>query len=148
MTTSRRKGVVKALVEKFKTIDGSSPYNVNLFNNVYPKLKFWDEVSDFPAVYVVPGQETREYLPADFIWGYLNISMKVYAKGEESQDELELLLEDLEHAIESTNGILVYDPENGFETTEISITSITTDEGLLQPYAIGEVNLLVRYQVM
>jgi hypothetical protein len=28
------------------------------------------------------------------------------------------------------------------------ITSITTDEGLLAPYAVGEINLQVRYQIM
>jgi len=28
------------------------------------------------------------------------------------------------------------------------IQSITTDEGLLYPYAVGEINLQVRYQVV
>jgi len=146
--TSRRKGVVTALAEKLKTIDGNAPYSVNLFNNAFPKLKFWDEVHDFPSVYVVSGAETREYLPGNFVWGYLNVAVKVYTKGEDSQSELESLLEDIEHAVDSTLGILVYDSEKGYETTQISITSITTDEGLLLPYSIGEVNLFIRYQVM
>lgn len=146
--TSRRNGVVTALAEKFKEINGTGQYNINLFNNSFPKLKFWDEVSDFPSIYVVAGGETREYLPGDFVWGYLNVSLKVYTKGEDATADLELLLEDIERAIDSTLGILVYDVEKGYETTQFTITSITTDEGLLAPYAIGEVNLLVRYQVM
>jgi hypothetical protein len=143
---SKRISIVKALAEKLKTIDGSSPYTVNLYNNVYPKLKFWDEVTDFPAVYMSAGSEVRDYLPSHFAWGYLNVSLKVYCKGTESQEQLEDLLTDIENCID-TNRVLSYDSTGG-ETTEILITSITTDEGLLAPYAIGEINLQVRYQVM
>lgn len=142
---SKRTSIVKALAEKLKTIDGRTPYTVNVFNNVYPKLKFWDEVSDFPSIYMSAGSETREYHPSDFAWGYLNVSVKVYCKGDDSQEQLEALLGDIEHCIDS-NRVLDYDSTG--ETTEILITSITTDEGLLAPFAIGEINLQVRYQVM
>ena len=108
---------------------------------------FWDEVNDFPSVYATPGAEYREYLPAQFAWGYLGISLKIYTKGEDAQEELETLLEDLENCIDA-NRVLVYDANNNYETTEILIQSITTDEGLLAPYAVGEINLQVRYQVM
>lgn len=143
---SKRTSIIRALTEKLKLIDGSAPYQTNLFNNAYAKLKFWDEVEDFPSVYCTPGTEQREYLPGDFAWGHLGISLKVYCRGEESQQELETLLEDLEKCIDS-NRVLVYD-ERGYETTEILIQSITTDEGLLAPYAVGEINLQVRYQIM
>ena len=141
---SRRTSIVKALAEKFKLIDGTGVYKTNLSGNAYPKLKFWDEVQDFPAVYMSPGSESREYLPGNFTWGYLGISVKAYCKGEDSQQLLENLLEDLETSIDQ-NRVLVYDLTMGYETTEILISSITTDEGLLAPYAVGEINLQVRY---
>ena len=145
---SKRSSIVKALAEKFKEIDGTGDYNINLFGNVYPKLKFWDEVNDFPAVYMVAGSEYREYLPGNFTWAYAAISLKVYVRGEEDpQAELELLLEDLEKCV-NNNRVLVYDQENGLETTEILVQSIITDEGLLHPYAVGEINLQVRYALM
>jgi hypothetical protein len=144
---SRRTSIVKALAEKFKVIDGSTGYKTNIFNNSSPKLKFWDETNDFPSVFVVAGSEAREYHPSNFTWGYLGISLKVYCKGEDSQQLLEDLLEDVENVIDA-NRVLVYDETNGYETTEILITSITTDEGLLAPYAIGEINLQIRYQIM
>lgn len=140
-----RKSIVTALSEKFKSINGNTPYQIDIFNNSYPYLKFWDEVTDFPSVYMSPGSEVREYLPSEFKWGYLSISVKLYCKGDDSQDQLEKLLEDIELCIDS-NRQLEYD--TGKETTEILITSITTDEGLLTPYAVGEINLQVRYQVM
>ena len=145
---SRRTSIVKSIAEKLKIIEGISPYKTNLFSNSFAKLKFWDEVNDFPAVYVVAGSESREYHPAGFAWGFLNISLKVYCKGEESQTTLEELLEDIELVLDNTLGVIVYDSTNNYGTSEISITSITTDEGLLAPYAVGEMNLLIRYQIM
>lgn len=144
---SRRTSIVKALAEKLKVIDGTGSYKSNLYNNSYPKLKFWDEVQDFPCVYMSPGSESREYQLSAFTWGYLGISLKAYCKGEDSQQLLEDLLEDLENVIDA-NRVLVYDEALGYETTEILITSITTDEGLLAPYAVGEINLQVRYAIM
>lgn len=145
---SARSSIGKALVEKLKMIDGSNTYKSNVNNNVYLQQKFWDEINDFPAIYVVPSSETREYLPADFKWGYLNISLKAYVKSEEPVQELENLLEDIETIVDA-NRVLVYDTNTaGAETTEILITSIVTDEGLLVPYGVGEVNLQVRYQVL
>lgn len=144
MSTKRTK-IVTALAEKFKTtLDGTSPYKTNLFGNSSARLKFWDEVTDFPSVFVTPGSETREYLPGDFTWGYLGVSIKAYVKSDEPQPLLEELLEDLERCIDE-NRVLIYDQDLGLETTEILVTSITTDEGLLQPYGVGEINLQVRY---
>jgi len=140
---SKRTSISKALIEKLKTIDGTN-YTSNIFNNAYAKLKFWDEVNDFPSIYASTGTESREYLPSDFTWGFLNISLKIYCKGENASEDLEVLLEDVESVIDA-NRVLVYDEVNNYETTEILIISITTDEGLLAPYAVGEINLIVRY---
>lgn len=146
---SKRTSIVNKLVEVINaSLTGSNnPYRTHLYNNAYAKLRFWDEVNDFPSVYATAGQEYREYLPAQFAWAYLNISLKIYCKGDTAQEELEVLLEDLENCVDA-NRVLVYDADNNYETTEILIQSITTDEGLLAPYAVGEINLQVRYQVM
>jgi len=144
---SKRTSIIKALVTKLKTINGQAPYSINLFNNVHPKLKFWDEVKDFPSVFVHPGSEQREYHPGNFTWGYLGGCVKVYCHGEDSQEQLETALSDIESCIYA-NRVLVYDSTNNMETTEILIQSIITDEGLLSPYAIGEINLQVRYAIM
>lgn len=142
---SKRNSIARALAEKLKTIDGTAPYTTNLYDNSYAKLKFWDEIQDFPAVYLVPGTEVREYHPADFTWCFLNISVKVYVRDQDNpQFALETLIHDLETCI-NKNRVLVYDQDNSLETTEILIQSIMTDEGLLTPYGVGEMNLQVRY---
>ncbi len=144
---SKRTQIVKALTAKLKLINGKSPYSVNLSKNAYAKLKFWDEVDDFPSVYLTPGTELREYHPSDFTWAYLGITIKVYCRGETSSEQLELLLTDIENCVDD-NRQLVYDITNNYSTTEILVQSITTDEGLLAPYAVGEINLQVRYALM
>ena len=145
---SKRNSIVKALAEKFKIIDGTGSYKTNLFDNSYPRLEFWDNVQDFPSVYLTAGTEIREYMPADFTWGFLSISIKAYVRSEsEAQQQLEDLLDDLEKVIHD-NRVLVYDTTNNFSTTEILIQSITTDEGLLAPYGVGEINLQVRYALV
>jgi hypothetical protein len=145
---TRRTSIVTALAEKLKVIDGTGSYKTNLFGNSYPKLKFWDEVQDFPACYLVAGSESRQYHPSDFTWAFLNISIKVYVKDESyPQEDLENLLDDIENVI-NDNRVLVYDTTNNLSTTEILIQSITTDEGLLAPYGVGEINLQVRYALV
>ena len=143
---SRRTSIVKALAEKFKEINGTHPYRSNIYGNSFSYLKFWDEINSFPSIYMSTGSEQREYLPGNFIWAYLGISIKVYCKNADGpQEDLELLLEDIETVI-NNNRQLVYDTINGYETTEILIASIITDESLLSPYGVGEIQIQVRYQ--
>lgn len=141
---SRRQSIVKALSEALKQIDGTGLYNVNISGNSYPYLKFWDQVSDYPCTYLTAGTEIREYHPGDFTWAFLGVTIKLYTYNENPQDQLEKLLEDAERVIHD-NRVIVYDTINGYETTDILVQSITTDEGLLAPYGVGEINLQVRY---
>jgi len=141
---SQRSKITNALVEKLKQINGITPYKSNLYGkNVINKLRFWDEINDFPTICVVAGNETREYHPSNFKWGFLNIALKLYVYGENSHELLENLISDVENIIDANENLTI---DNG-TTTEILITSIVTDEGLLSPYGVGEVNLQVRYQV-
>lgn len=144
---SRRTSIIKALTEKLKLIDGSQNFKTNISGNAFNYLKFWDETNDFPSIYTVAGSEQREYLPGDFTWAYLNLTIKLYCKGEDAQQNLEDLLEDVERVIHD-NRVLVYDEVNGYETTEILVQSIINDEGLLAPYSIGEMTIQVRYALM
>jgi hypothetical protein len=144
---SRRTSILTALADKFKTLLNGTTYPSNVYGNAYAKLKFWDEVNDFPCVYMSPGSEYRQYEPAGFAWGFLTVSIKAYTRGEDAQMQLEQLLEDIENVVDSNRSV-VYDTAKNYETTEILVVSITTDEGLLQPYAVGEINLQVRYQIM
>lgn len=142
---SARSQIVDALVEKLKIIDGTGPYTSNLYaKNVTNKHVFWDDVRDFPYIAVVAGNETREYLPGGFKWGYLDIALKLYVHGADCQSRLENLISDVEYLITQNENLEI----STGTTTEILINSIVTDEGLLDPFGVGEININVRYQVL
>lgn len=143
-TGSARSKIINSLVDLLKGIDGQLPNNTNLYENVFNKLKFYDEVEDFPTVCLVAGPEFREYLPGEFKWGILNTTIRVFVKDEEPQEVLELILEDIECLLDDNND-LEFDTNRTI--TEIRITSIATDEGVLTPYGVGEINLQVRYDI-
>jgi len=144
--TTRRLAIVEALVEKLKDINGTGNYRTNLFLNVSPRLKFWDEVEEFPAVHLNAGSETREYQGAGYKDRFLTVSVRCYVNEEDAVSALESLLEDVETVIEE-NSRLSYIDKNGTlqYTQQITIISIDTDEGVLEPYGVGEMQLEVRY---
>lgn len=149
MTVNARTSIVKALVDKFKTIDGSPEFNTNIYGNAYNTMKFWDEIKDFPAIYATAGPESRDYLPGGFKWGLLTVTIRAYVHSEFPENDLELLISDIETVVDATNGVLVYNPDAVCaQTTEINLVTIITDEGVLNPYGVGEITLRVQYQVM
>ena len=75
-----RSKIVEALVVELININGTGSYETNLYTNVFNKLKFWDEISDYPSVFLNAGPETREYLPGGFKWGHLTVTIRVYVK--------------------------------------------------------------------
>ena len=142
-----RKKIANKLAETLKEIDGSYPYQSNVFDNVSSKMVYLDEIEQYPKVCVVAGDESRQYLPDGFKWRFLILSIRGYVSNEEdAQEELSLLLEDIERIIDE-NDVLVYDDSVSpkLQTTSITIQSITTDEGVIQPLGIGEIIVEVRY---
>lgn len=142
-----RKKIAEALATKFKEIDGSHPYNTNVFDNVGSSLTFLDDIEQYPKVCVVAGDETRQYQPGGFKWRFLLISVRAYISNEEdAQETLALLIEDLEKIIDESDS-LVYDDsvDPSLQTTSMTIQSITTDEGVIAPLGIGEIIVEVRY---
>jgi len=141
---SKRSKVVNALVTKLKLINGTAPYSSKLFNNVFNKLKFWDEISDYPSVFLNAGAEARDYLPGGFKWAYLTVTIRVYVKDENPEAMLETIFEDIEYVIDN-NGNLEYETSSFIE--DMKILSINTDEGLLAPRGVGEITLQIMYDL-
>ena len=144
---TKRKKIIDAYVKQIKGINGTHPYNSNLFNEVHGNTLFLDQISQYPSVCVIAGDETREYQPDGFKWRFLNMDIRVYVEdAEDPQEELALLIEDIERVIDD-NDVLTYDDSvsPNEKTTSSTILTITTDEGVLSPLGIGEIAIQVRY---
>jgi hypothetical protein len=149
VVVSRRKEIVEFLVEQLKDINGeqstydaSYTFNLNIFNNVFRQLKFLDEVNDFPALYLAAGTEIRDFQSENLTVATLDVIVRAYVYGEDnSQTISDLLIEDVEHIIYNIGDY----PEKGI--FDITIESITTDEGLATPYGIAEIELQIVYRL-
>lgn len=146
---SRRKEIVEFLVTELKKIDGqTSTFNVsytysnNLFNNVFRKLKFLDEVNDFPALYVSAGTEIRDFESKSLTVATLDVTIRAYVFGEDNSQSLsDSLVQDIEHVVYSIGD----NPDKGI--LDITIDNISTDEGLVTPYGLAEVQLTTVYRL-
>ena len=145
--TSRRSNILNALTTKLKDIDGSGAFLTDIANNVEPRLKFWDEVQDFPAIHLNAGIETREYQTGGYKDRYLGITIRCYVSDDtDATEALNLLMEDIETVIEDNSRLKYYDAMNNeYNAQQITIISITTDEGVLDPLGVGEIEIEVRY---
>ena len=147
MATSRRRDITNFLVGELKKINGAAStfdstytYQVNLFDNVFRRLKFLDEVNDFPSVYLQAGTENRIYDSKGLTTSTLDIMLRVYVHKENATAELESTMQDIEFVIYNM------DTEQ-YGIMDVQVASMSTDEGLLDPYGIGEVGVTVQYDV-
>ena len=147
MATSRRRDIANFLVGEFKKIDGgvstfdsSYTYQVNLFDNVFRRLKFLDEINDFPSVYLQAGSEDRVYDSKGLTTSTLDIMIRVYVQTENAVEELESTMQDIEFVIYNMDTEI-------YGMMDVQVSTMSTDEGLLDPYGIGEVGVTVQYDV-
>jgi hypothetical protein len=144
--TTRRLAIVDALVTKLKAINGTGQYRTDLFENVSPRLKFWDEVEEFPSVHLNAGSETREYQGAGYKDRFMSVTLRCYVNEEDAVIALEKLLEDVETVIEESSRLAYVDRDGTTQyTQQITVVSLDTDEGVLEPFGVGEMLIEVRY---
>ena len=144
---TRRRRIIDAIVEKLKLINGQFPFQSNVFNNVSGGLKFLDEIEEYPKLCVIAGDEIREYQTGGFKWRFLTVTIRVYVRNEDdAQEELAKLFEDIEKIIDE-NDALVYEANTipPGKTTQMTVDSLTTDEGVIAPLGIGEMIVTIRY---
>lgn len=144
--TSRRVSIVTAIAEALEGINGVSPFRTDVTGRVSSRLKFWDEIEDFPAVHVTGGSETRLYQGDNYRDRFLSVTIRAYVNEENAILALEGLLEDIETVLEDNSRLQYRDRDNNVQyTQQISILSIDTDEGVLEPLGVGELACEVRY---
>jgi hypothetical protein len=112
---------------------------------VYRGYKFIDEINDFPSIYVVAGSETRNYQTTGTTQSQLVISLRGYVYDEEYElinENYGNITSDLEHVIYNLPRT-----HSDYQILDVIIQSINTDEGLLTPYGIVELQILISYEV-
>ena len=143
--TTRRSSVVNGFVDHLEKIDGTGKYK-SAIAEVSPRIKFWDEVTEFRAVHISAGAETRDYRGAGERFRFLTLTFRCYVNEEDSVTALEKLLEDVETILEDKDPLTYYDSTGTSQSTvQTNIISVDTDEGVLEPLGVGEITVEIRY---
>ena len=144
--TTRRRAIVEALSEKLEGINGSAPFRTSVAK-VERRLKFWDEVDEFPTIHVGAGAETRQYEGAGFRFRFIRITIRCYVSSDDDVIlALEELLEDVESVLEDNDPLTYTDSTGASQSTvQTTIGTVDTDEGVLEPLGVGEITLEIRY---
>ena len=144
--STRRRAIVEAISEKLEQINGNAPFRTSVAK-VERRLKFWDEVNEFPTIHVGAGSETREYDGGGFRFRFLQLTIRCYVSDDDDVIlALEELLEDVESILEENDPLQYTDSTGASQfTAQTTIGAVTTDEGVLEPLGVGEITIEVRY---
>ena len=143
--STRRRAIVEALAVELERINGSAPFRTSVAQ-VERRLKFWDEVDQFPAIHVNSGSETRQYQGGGYKDRFLSVTIRCYVNSENSVEALDKLLEDVETVLETNSRLQYTDKQGQIQyVQQITVVSIDTDEGALDPLGVGEMTIEVRY---
>ena len=144
--TTRRRAIVEALALQLEQINGTPPYRSSIAK-VERRLKFWDEVNEFPTIHIGAGSETRQYDGGGFRFRFLRLTIRCYASDDSDVIlALEELLEDVETVLEDKDPLTYYDSTGASQSTvQTTIGTVTTDEGVLEPLGVGEITVEIRY---
>ena len=143
--TTRRSGILEGLAELFEKTDGGDGYKQDLTGAISTRMQFWDEVDSFPCLHMSAGTETREYFGAGSKWRFLTVTIRIYVNSEDPIQELEELLEDVETVLDDAGQFDYHTTTGTQQVTQVTIVSISTDEGALQPLGVGEMIVEIRY---
>lgn len=144
--TTRRRAIVEALALKLENINGTPPFRTAI-SSVERRLKFWDEVTEFPTIHIGAGTETREYDGGGFRFRFLRLTIRCYVSDDNDViTALEELLEDVETVLENEDPLTYYDSTGTSQSTvQTTIGTVDTDEGVLEPLGVGEITCEIRY---
>lgn len=151
---SRRTQIIDFLVTELKRINKQQDartvpvrngytYKTNVFNNVFRRMKYLNEINDFPTLCVTATGEDRIEIGAGVRFGTFGFEIRAYIKDEATIETEEDLADDIEFVLENLNSETTAQAR---EITDVQIISTETDEGLMTPFGVVIVSGILRYQ--
>ena len=132
----------KQIIDGFVTELGQTP-DVDA-SNVHKRFKFLDELNDFPSLCFVASSESREQLGANRRLGTIEVALRGYVFDENNVDKAEILAQNVESKVDSFSANVAA-RANG--VSDARVVSFRTDEGLLQPYGVADLEIQILYDV-
>jgi len=144
-----KKELLEIFTQELRKIDGgasvflanlSDPYifKHSVHENVYPRYIYLDEVNDFPLICFYVSQETRTHIGGGVKYANLLVNLRTYVNSEDPNEETEDLIDDIDHVIKYITQV-----QPCF--VECRVISTSTDEGIMAPVGVGEMNIEMIY---
>jgi hypothetical protein len=153
--SSKRRQIIGEIVNSLKLIDGStenisgsprSPYTfcTNINTNAFARQEYLSAVNDFPSVFCYPiSAETRNRIGDAQVFCSFLLEIRGYVYSDENAIEASAdLAQDIQYVLDSMKYRTTFKTLN---VTECRVESLSTDEGIMEPYGIAEVRALIVY---
>ena len=136
---ARRTDIIEALVGHLGT-------NTDVHaNNVYRTYKYMHDLNDFPAITFIPSREDRDHFGDGQVHGILAIQLRCYVYDGDTADiadECERLADQIEAAVDT------FAPANrALEVEEARVVTLRTDDGLMTPYGVADLQISILYRL-
>ena len=139
-----KRGLIRnALEEVFKSISVDNGFNTNLYESVTPRFIFPDDDPQLPLISFSMGQENIRYLPGAAQDRFLSVNIRAYVEDPDGTgNPIEDLIQDIETVVEQNARLALSD---GTTVRDIRVIMIDTDQGVLAPLGLAEIQLVVEY---
>lgn len=141
--STKRGLIAEALKNAFSQISQENGYRTNIYGNVKKRFVFPEDDPELPLISFSTGTETIQYQPGGFQDRYLSVSIRCYIENaDDSIRVTEDIIKDVEEVVEKSSRLQLSD---GSTVRDIRINLIDTDQGVLAPLGLAEIQLVVEY---
>jgi len=130
---TRRSQIIDAFRDHLDTI--------GTIEKVFKRYMYMNEINDFPAITFVARQEAREHRGAGRKLAVLSVALRVYVYDRDIND----LDERLAEIEEKVNTFAESYRQHAVEIAQV--VTVSGDEGLMRPYQVGDMDILITYDV-
>jgi hypothetical protein len=134
---NRRSDIINALTSHLGQINSVEA------RNVYSSYRWIDELNDYPVITYVPRREQRLHRGDGRKLALIVISLRGYVyNGDGAMAEVETLAQEIEAKIAT-----FADAARNEQVESALVASVTTDEGLMHPYGVCDLEINITYDV-
>lgn len=127
---SKRTVILRSLISHIAQTTGSTGFR---------GMRFLHEINTFPSFYIHPQNENRVHRGAGYQLAVMSCSIRAF-QWTDTLDDVETYARQLEAAVQT------FKPQYRGLVEEARVTSLRTDEGIMAPYALVDIELDILYQ--
>ena len=111
-------------------------------NAVVRGFRWMDSINDFPYISYNVQDSSLDHIGANYRYYAMDIALRAYVRGENSQALIDQLMIDIEAITNSFAG----GADPALEIVDARINSVHGDEGLMEPYGVTDMRITISYR--